>query len=49
MQRQRDNDHQYLLATHFYRSPGTVVETMPGLDSIAMFFSRRMKAVERQS
>jgi hypothetical protein len=38
-QRQRDDDHQYLLATHYYRSPSTVVETMRGLDSIAMFSS----------
>jgi hypothetical protein len=37
-QRQRDDDHQYLLVTH-YRSPSTVVETMRGLDSIAMFSS----------
>jgi hypothetical protein len=38
-QRQRDDGHQYLLATHDYRNPITVVETIRGLDSIAMFSS----------
>jgi hypothetical protein len=38
-QSQRDDDHQYLLATHYYRSHSSVVETMRGMDSSAMFSS----------
>src|SRR5262245_24048434 len=40
-QRQRDDEHQSLLATHNYRSPSIVVETFGGLDSNAMFSSEK--------
>jgi hypothetical protein len=39
-QRQRDDDYQYFLATHYYRSPSPVVKMMGELDSIAMFSSK---------